>query len=132
MRLSCGRLAQCGVQSDCLSMNFGSIKIRPVLPVPSVLCFLTTCQTLPSPPPPLFPLRSSPRTGPRQQHRSSSPVVKTRRPSSMPKQRRGVDASRSRKRRSNAGKRWSDERMKRWRPEHERRRRGPRQRQNAK
>jgi len=31
MRLLCGRLEQCGVQSDCLSMKFGSIKIRPVL-----------------------------------------------------------------------------------------------------
>jgi len=30
MRLSCGRLEQCGVQSDCLSTKFGSIKIRPV------------------------------------------------------------------------------------------------------
>jgi len=30
MRLSCGRLKQCGVQSDCLSTNCGSIKIRPV------------------------------------------------------------------------------------------------------
>jgi len=30
MRLSCGRLAQCGVQSDCLSTKFGCIKIRPV------------------------------------------------------------------------------------------------------
>jgi len=30
MRLSCGRLAQCGVRSDCLSTKFGCIKIRPV------------------------------------------------------------------------------------------------------
>ena len=30
MRLSCGRLEQCRVWSDCLSMKFGSIKIRPV------------------------------------------------------------------------------------------------------
>jgi len=30
MRLSCGHLKQCGVQSDCLSRNCGSIKIRPV------------------------------------------------------------------------------------------------------
>jgi len=30
MRLSCGRLKQCGVRSDCLSTNCGSIKIRPV------------------------------------------------------------------------------------------------------
>jgi len=29
MRLSCGRLAQCGAQSDCLSTKFGCIKIRP-------------------------------------------------------------------------------------------------------
>jgi len=102
------------------------------LPVPSVLCPLTTCQTLPSPPPPLFPLRSSPRTGPRRQHRSFSPVAKTRRLSLMPRRRRGVDESRSRERRSNARKRQSDERVKRRRPEHERRRRGPRRRQNAK
>jgi len=132
MRLTCGRLEQCRVQSECLSTNFGSMKIRPVLPVPSVLCLPTTCRTLPSPPPPLFPLRLSPRTGPRQQHRSFSPVAKTRCPSSMPKRRRGVDASRSRERRSNAGKRWSDECMKRRRPEHERRQRGPRRRRNAK
>jgi len=31
MRLSCGRLEQCRVRGDCLSMNCGSIKIRPVL-----------------------------------------------------------------------------------------------------
>jgi len=31
MRVSCGCLEQCGVQSECLSMNFGSIKIRLVL-----------------------------------------------------------------------------------------------------
>jgi len=30
MRLTCGHLEQCGVWSECLSMNFGSIKIRPV------------------------------------------------------------------------------------------------------
>jgi len=30
MRLSCGRLKQCGVRSDYLSTNCGSIKIRPV------------------------------------------------------------------------------------------------------
>jgi len=30
MRLLCGRLAQCGVRSDCLCMQFGCIKIRPV------------------------------------------------------------------------------------------------------
>jgi len=30
MRLSCGRLAQCRVWSDCLSTKFGCIKIRPV------------------------------------------------------------------------------------------------------
>jgi len=30
MRLLCGRLKQCGVRSDYLSMNCGSIKIRPV------------------------------------------------------------------------------------------------------
>ena len=30
MRLTCGRLEQCGVRSECLSTNFGSIKIRPV------------------------------------------------------------------------------------------------------
>jgi len=32
MRLTCGHLEQCGVRSECLSTNFGSIKIRPVLP----------------------------------------------------------------------------------------------------
>jgi len=31
MRLKCGRLEQCGAWSECLSTNFGSIKIRPVL-----------------------------------------------------------------------------------------------------
>jgi len=36
MRLTCGCLEQCGVQSECLSTNFGSIKIRPVLPLPPV------------------------------------------------------------------------------------------------
>jgi len=36
MRLTCGRLEQCGVWRGCLSTNFGPIKIRPVLPVPSV------------------------------------------------------------------------------------------------
>jgi len=36
MRLTCGRLEQCGVRRGCLSTNFGPIKIRPVLPVPSV------------------------------------------------------------------------------------------------
>ena len=30
MRLSCGRLTQCGARSDCLSTKFGCIKIRPV------------------------------------------------------------------------------------------------------
>ena len=30
MRLTCGHLEQCGVRSECLSTNFGSIKIRPV------------------------------------------------------------------------------------------------------
>jgi len=38
MRLTCGRLEQCGVQSECLSTNFGSIKIRPVLLLPPVSC----------------------------------------------------------------------------------------------
>jgi len=36
MRLMCGRLEQCGVRRGCLSTNFGPIKIRLVLPVPSV------------------------------------------------------------------------------------------------
>ena len=31
MRLTCGHLEQCGVRSECLSTNYGSIKIRPVL-----------------------------------------------------------------------------------------------------
>jgi len=30
MRLTCSCLEQCGVRSECLSTNFGSIKIRPV------------------------------------------------------------------------------------------------------
>jgi len=38
MRLLCGCLEQCEVQSDCLSMKSGSIKIRPVLPLPPVFC----------------------------------------------------------------------------------------------
>jgi len=136
MRLSCGRLVQCRVRSDCLSTKLGCIKIRLVffLLLP-VFCLLTTCLHQPSLPPPLPllpPLLSSPRTGQRRQHRSSSPVVKTRRPSSMPKRRRGINANRSRERRSNAGKRQSDEHVKRWRPEHERTQRGPRWRRSAK
>jgi len=38
MRLLCGHLAQCGVQKECLSTNFGSIKIRPALLLPPVSC----------------------------------------------------------------------------------------------
>jgi len=38
MRLTCGRLEQCGVRRGCLSTNFGSIKIRPALPLPPVPC----------------------------------------------------------------------------------------------
>jgi len=30
MRLTCGHLEQCGVRSECLSTNYGSIKIRLV------------------------------------------------------------------------------------------------------
>jgi len=38
MRLTCGRLEQCGVRRGCLSTNFGSIKIRLVLLLPPVSC----------------------------------------------------------------------------------------------
>jgi len=38
MRLTCDCLEQCGVRSECLSTNFGSIKIRPVLLLPPVPC----------------------------------------------------------------------------------------------
>jgi len=38
MRLTCGHLEQCGVQSECLSTNFGSIKIRLALLLPPVSC----------------------------------------------------------------------------------------------
>ena len=38
MRLTCDRLEQCGVRSECLSTNFGSIKIRLVLLLPPVPC----------------------------------------------------------------------------------------------
>jgi len=38
MRLMCDRLEQCRVRSECLSTNFGSIKIRPVLLLPPVPC----------------------------------------------------------------------------------------------
>jgi len=38
MRLMCGRLEQCGVRRECLSTNFGSIKIRPALLLPPVSC----------------------------------------------------------------------------------------------
>jgi len=132
MRLSCGRLEQCGVRSDCLSTKFGSIKIRPVLAfTPSFLLLILSCLPLPSPPPLLPLLRTSPRTGPRRQHRSSSPVAKTRRPSSMPKRRKGVDASRSRERRNNTGKRRSDERVKRRRQGLARRQSALRRRQSG-
>jgi len=39
MRLMCGCLEQCGARSECLSTNFGSIKIRPVLLLPPVFSF---------------------------------------------------------------------------------------------
>jgi len=52
MRLTCGRLGQCGVRSVCLSMNFGSIKIRllvvftPSL-LPSIIMSATAKSTTP-------------------------------------------------------------------------------------
>jgi len=45
MRLTCGRLRQCGVRSECLSTKFGSIKIRLVLPLPPIYCHLKMSAT---------------------------------------------------------------------------------------
>ena len=77
MRLSCGRLEQCRVQSECLSTNFGSIKIRPVFPLPPVYYLLSSCLPPPSLPALLSPLLLSPRIGQRPQHQNYSLVVRT-------------------------------------------------------
>jgi len=52
MRLTCGRLGQCGVWSDCLSTKSGSIKIRLVFVftpslLPSIIMLTTAKSTTP-------------------------------------------------------------------------------------